>query len=162
MVCYGCEVWLLKTEEQRKLLALEMDYLKRSARVSRLQKIPNITIWSKMQAEQSILGRIQRRQLNWYWHLHRMEDSRWSKKIYLWTTHGRRRRGRRNNHGGTKWRTSWKAEIWEKILAFGSGWTVLDCIGCIIILCDKDLTETLHVVNICCNNQFRNMIMQVI
>ena len=40
VACYGCEVWLLKTEEQRKLLALEMDYLKRSASVSRLQKIP--------------------------------------------------------------------------------------------------------------------------
>ena len=36
VACYGCEVWLLKTEEQRKILALEMDYL-RSARVSRLQ-----------------------------------------------------------------------------------------------------------------------------
>ena len=24
----------------------------------------------------------------------RMEDSRWPKKIYLWTPHGRRRRGR--------------------------------------------------------------------
>ena len=37
MTCYGCEVWLIKTEEQRKVLALEMDYL-RSARVSSLQK----------------------------------------------------------------------------------------------------------------------------
>ena len=33
-----CEVWLLKPEGQRELLALEMDYLRRSARVSRLQK----------------------------------------------------------------------------------------------------------------------------
>ena len=31
VACYGCEVWLLKTKEQRKLLALEMDYLRRSA-----------------------------------------------------------------------------------------------------------------------------------
>ena len=38
MACYGCEVWLLKREEQRKLLVLEMDYLRRSARVFRLQK----------------------------------------------------------------------------------------------------------------------------
>ena len=38
VVCYGCEVWLLKTEEHRKLLALEIDYLRRSARVFRLQK----------------------------------------------------------------------------------------------------------------------------
>ena len=94
VACYGCEVWLLKTEEQRKLLALEMDYLRRSARVSRLQKIPNTAIRKKMQAEQSILDRIQRRQLNWNGHLLRMEDSRWRKKINQWTPHGRRRRGR--------------------------------------------------------------------
>ena len=50
--CYGCEVWLLKTEEQRKLLALEMDYLTRSARVCRLQKIQKTSIRKKMQAEQ--------------------------------------------------------------------------------------------------------------
>ena len=59
--CYGGEVWLLKTEEQRTLLALEMDYL-RSARMSRLQKIPNTAVRNKVQAEQSILDRIQRRQ----------------------------------------------------------------------------------------------------
>ena len=94
VACYGCEVWLLKAEEQRKLLALEMDYLRRSARVSRLQKIPNTAIRNKLQAEQSILDRIQRRQLKWYGHLLRMEDSRWPKKIYQWTPHGRRRRGR--------------------------------------------------------------------
>ena len=33
-------VWLLKREEQRKLLTLEMDYLMRSASVSRLQTPP--------------------------------------------------------------------------------------------------------------------------
>ena len=27
VACYGCEVWLLKTEEQRKLLAIEMDFV---------------------------------------------------------------------------------------------------------------------------------------
>ena len=72
---YGCEVWLLKREEQRKLLALEMDYLRRSARVSRLQKIQNTTIRSKMQADQPILDRLQRRQLKWYGYHFRMEDS---------------------------------------------------------------------------------------
>ena len=35
-----------------------------------------------MQVEQSILYMIQRRQLKWYGHLFRKEDSRWPKKIY--------------------------------------------------------------------------------
>jgi hypothetical protein len=47
-----------------------------------------------MQAKQSILNRIQRRQLKWYGHHLRMEDSHWPKKIYQWTLHGRRGRGR--------------------------------------------------------------------
>ena len=96
VACYGCEVWL-KTEEQRKLLALEMDYLRRSARVSRLQKIPNTAIRNKMQAEQSILDRIQRRQLKWYGHL-LLGRRRF--------TSGHRTVGEeeedRNYHGGTK------------------------------------------------------------
>ena len=56
-----------------------------------------------MQAEQSILDRIQRRQLKCYGHLLRMEDSRWPKKIYQWTPHGRRRRGRPQQ--------SWKNQV---------------------------------------------------
>ena len=80
-----------------------MDYLRRSARVSRLQKIPNTAIRNKMQAEQSILDRIQRKQLKWYGHLLRMEGSCWPKKIYQWTPHGRRRRG--------KPQQSWKNQV---------------------------------------------------
>ena len=57
-----------------EMIALEMDYLRRSARVSRLQNIPNTAIRSKMQAEQSILDRIQSKQLRWYGHLLRIED----------------------------------------------------------------------------------------
>ena len=45
VACSGCEVWLLKTEE------IEIDYLRRSARVSRLQKIPNTAIRNKKQTE---------------------------------------------------------------------------------------------------------------
>ena len=89
---YGCEVLLLKRKEKSKLLAIEMDYL-RSASVSRLQKISNTTIRSKMQAAQSILDRIQKRQLKLYGNHLRKEDSNWFKNIYRWAPL-RRRRGR--------------------------------------------------------------------
>jgi hypothetical protein len=55
-----------------------------------------------MKAEQTIVDRIQRRQLKWYGYLLRMEDSRWS-KIYRWTPHDGRRRGRPQQ--------SWKNEV---------------------------------------------------
>ena len=74
-----------------------------------------IIIRSKMQAEQSILDRIQRRQLKWYEHLLRMEDSRWPKRF----TSGHRTVGGEeedhNTQGRTKWRTSWEAETWRNI-----------------------------------------------
>ena len=53
-----------------------------------------------MQADQSVLDRIQRRQLEWYGHLLRMDDGRWPEK---WTLHGWRRRGRPLQ--------SWKKEV---------------------------------------------------
>jgi hypothetical protein len=56
-----------------------------------------------MLAEQSILDRIQGRQLKWYEHLFIMEDSRWPKKIYQWTPHGRKGRGRPQQ--------SWKNQV---------------------------------------------------
>ena len=61
MACYGCQVWLLKKVEQQKLLALEMDYLKMSARLSRLQ---TRKIRSKMQAGKSILKEFKEGNLN--------------------------------------------------------------------------------------------------
>ena len=71
--------------------------------MSRLQNIANTTIRRKIQAEQSVLDRIQRRQLKLYGHLLRMEDGRCPKKIYQWTPHGWRRRGRPQQ--------SWKNQV---------------------------------------------------
>ena len=56
-----------------------------------------------MQVEQSILDRIQRRQLKSYGHLFGLEDTRWPKKIYQWITHGRIRRVRPQQ--------SWKNQV---------------------------------------------------
>ena len=49
VACYGFKVLLLKTEERTKRLALEMDYLRKSAIVSRLQKFSITSIRRKMQ-----------------------------------------------------------------------------------------------------------------
>ena len=54
-------------------------------------------------AEQSILNKIQRRQLKWYGHRLRMKDSPWPKMIYKWIPHGRSRRGRPQQ--------SWKIQV---------------------------------------------------
>ena len=48
---------------------------------AQITNIRNTSIKNKIKAEQSILERIQTRELNLYGHLLRMEDSRWSKKF---------------------------------------------------------------------------------
>ena len=65
------------------LLALEMDYLRRLARVSRLEKISYITIRSKIQLESK------EGELKWYGNLLRMDGNRWPKMIYQWSPHGK-------------------------------------------------------------------------
>ena len=90
---YGCEVWLLKREEQRKLLAQEMDYLRRSARMSSYKKSQTQPLGAKCKHKNQFWT-IQRRQMKWYIYLFRIEESLWPRKIYHWTPHGRSRRGR--------------------------------------------------------------------
>jgi hypothetical protein len=40
-VCYGCETWTINEQYKRRINAVEMDYLRRSARVSRLEHTSN-------------------------------------------------------------------------------------------------------------------------
>ena len=51
VACYGCEVWFLKPEEKRKLLALKMNYLRVQLECPYYKKISKSTIRSKIQAE---------------------------------------------------------------------------------------------------------------
>ena len=57
----------LREKGMKNILALELDDLRRLARLPRRQKISNTTIRSKMKAEQSILDRIQRRKTEVVW-----------------------------------------------------------------------------------------------
>jgi hypothetical protein len=45
---YGAEAWSTKRKHRHKLLATEMDYLRHSARISRMDRIRNETIRTKM------------------------------------------------------------------------------------------------------------------
>ena len=56
IACYGCEVWLFKREEQRKLLALVCSDYKKS-------QTPAFGANANRTINQSILDRIQRRKM---------------------------------------------------------------------------------------------------
>jgi len=58
-----------------------------------LEKITNDKIRKIMKVETTIAEEIQRRQLIWYEHVERMEDTRIPKHILKWTTTEKRKRG---------------------------------------------------------------------
>jgi hypothetical protein len=84
-------------EYKRIINAVEMDYLRRGAIVSRLEHMSNEKIRKRMDAEGSAIERIQKRGLNWFGHVLRMGDERWPQQMYKWRPQGIRKRGRPKN-----------------------------------------------------------------
>ena len=94
VLMYGCEIWSMKEEDKRRITAVEMDYLNRSTRTSRLERVRNEEIRNIMSATETVINRIERRSLVWFGHILRMEDLRWPKQVFIWKPPGRNRRGR--------------------------------------------------------------------
>jgi hypothetical protein len=64
VLCYGCATLIINEQYKRRINAVEMDYLHRSARVSRLEHLSNEEIRKRMNVEESAIERIQKRGLN--------------------------------------------------------------------------------------------------
>jgi hypothetical protein len=71
-----------------------MDYWRRSARKSRRERIRNTVITEMMEVENTILERIEQKQIQWYGYVKRMEDGRLPKTVMERETEGRRRKGK--------------------------------------------------------------------
>lgn len=104
VMIYGAEVWDVSKKNKQKLLATEMDFLRRSCRKSRLERVRNTEIREMMDKEQTVADEIERRQLVWFGHAKRMEN-RWPKRVLEWIPPERRKRGRP--------RRSWRDDIKE-------------------------------------------------
>ncbi|XP_030753177.1 uncharacterized protein LOC115880180 [Sitophilus oryzae] len=81
IVLYGCETWHLTSRMEQRLLALEIDFWRRSAGISRMERIANIEIREIMHVQQAIINEIEKRQLVWYGHVERMSEDRIPKKV---------------------------------------------------------------------------------
>ena len=68
-----------------------MDFWRRSARISRRDKIRNGVIKQKMNGQNSIIDFIKNEQLKWYGHVKRMTEDRFPRKVLEWVPPGRRR-----------------------------------------------------------------------
>jgi hypothetical protein len=82
--------------EINKILSTEMDVLRRSARKSRIERIKNEHIKGIMEVKEKpdIIDIIERKRLQWYGHVKRMQEERLPKLIIEWIPGKRRKRGR--------------------------------------------------------------------
>ena len=82
------KTWILYEDDRRRINATEMDELRRSARISKLDRKMNEYIKGKMDA-QDILDDITRKQIIWYGHVERMDPTRLPKIMIHWKPEGR-------------------------------------------------------------------------
>jgi len=70
-----------------------MDALRRSARISKIERNPNEYIRGKMDEQDMILDDITQKQLIWYGHVERMDPTRLKKITIHLKPEGRQKRG---------------------------------------------------------------------
>jgi hypothetical protein len=95
---YGSETWRLNENSKRRVEATEMDVLRRSSRISRKERIRNVTIRKQIGLEETIIKEIKQNQLTWYGHVQRMAEGRLYKIALKWTPKQKRARGRLNKN----------------------------------------------------------------
>ena len=78
-------------------MSMEMNFLRKLARCSRLEKIIKNVIREKMNIKTSVLDYIRYTPLNWYGHVQRMDQERLPRTILEWCLPGRRKKGRPRN-----------------------------------------------------------------
>lgn len=114
ILTFGCESWVLTQRMKNKLQAVEMKFLRRIRGVTKMDRLKNVKIREELKI-QSTLDFIERRQLSWWGHLHRMKNERPVKQIWQAKIKKRRKRGRP--------RKTWDSVIEEIIRNKGKTWT---------------------------------------
>jgi hypothetical protein len=71
-----------------------MDALRRSSRISRKDRIKNVTIRQQIGLEETIVKESEQNQLTWYGHVQRMVEERLPKIALKWMPKQKRARGR--------------------------------------------------------------------
>jgi len=74
--------------------AAEVDVLRRSSRISRKERIRNVTVRQQIGLEETIIKEIEQNQLTWYGHVQRMAEGRLPKIALKWMPKQKRARGR--------------------------------------------------------------------
>jgi len=95
---YASETWRLTENNKRRGEATEMDVLRRSSRISRKERIRNVTIIKQIVLEETIVKETEQNQLTWYGHVQGMAKRRLPKIALKWMPKQKRARGRRKKN----------------------------------------------------------------
>jgi hypothetical protein len=91
---YDSETWRLTENNKRRIEATEMDALRSSSRISRKERIRNVTIRQQTGLEETIVNETEQNQLTWYGHFQRMVEVRLPKTALKWMPKQKRAEGR--------------------------------------------------------------------
>jgi len=91
---YSSETWRLTENNKRRVEATEMNALRRSSRLSRKERITNVTIRQQTGLEETIVKETEQNQLTWYGHVPRMAEGTLPKIALKWIPKQKRARGR--------------------------------------------------------------------
>ena len=91
---YDSEIWRLTENNKRRVKVTEMDTLRRSSRISRKERIRNVTIRQQIGLEETIIKEIEQNKLTWYGHVQRISEGRLPKIVLKWMPKQKRARGR--------------------------------------------------------------------
>jgi len=95
---YGSETWRLTKNNKRRVKATEMDVLRRSSRISRKERIRNVTIRQQIGLEEPIIKEIEQNQLTGYGHVQRMAEGRLPKIALKWMPKQKRAQGKQKKN----------------------------------------------------------------
>ena len=90
---YGSESWVVTVNNQSRVTATEMRFLRKIEGVTRMDRIRNETITQQLRVK-PIEKVGEERQLTWLGHILRMDDTRLTRRIYEARTSGKNRIGR--------------------------------------------------------------------
>jgi hypothetical protein len=81
---YGSETWRLAENNDKRVEAKEMNALRRASRITRKERIRNVTIRQQIGLEETIIKEIKQNQLTWYGHVQGMAEGSFPKIELKW------------------------------------------------------------------------------
>ena len=96
---YGAETWRLTENNRRLIEATEMDALRRYSRITRKDRIRNVSIRKRIGLQETIMKEIEQKQITCYGNVQRMAEGRLSGIELRWMQNKREREEDRRKTG---------------------------------------------------------------